>query len=378
MQCRKFRDHYVTLAKRISKITEESGARSVDFRAVSCTAHRKLCQRFEMEAFPQVQLYRANDTDVTTYLDIPELHPIHVLNSLELRVSQLRLEAQDEESYPTIVAQSLRGWFQPSTNETKLATRRTKKQVFGDSYLSFVYSLRNEVFTKEGPLPPRRKRALLKWLTFLQTTLPFGWKVHRLIDALLSSFDSVCEKESEMMSTVDAFVDNPADDWSPACTKGDGMGYTCGLWQLLHIASVGVVEWNQLLPEDDKNRRMAVSALEAGDTLRNFIYHFFSCEECRSNFVTAYDNCFLDGCHRLLNIKMMTYWKVFPLWLIEMHNAVNVRLMKEEAEEKHRTPTPEDELAKKWPARHDCPKCWKEDGALDADIVLKYLRLEYW
>jgi glycosidase len=122
----------------------------------------------------------------------------------------------------------------------------------------------------------------------------------------------------------------------------------------------------------------AISAIAAGTVLRNFIHHFFDCEVCRVNFINAYDNCDLDVCNRLTHRKSLHYWKRFPAWLWELHNSVNVRLMKEHAEQDHRTPTTEDEIEKRFPRTEDCPQCWKEDGAWDEDTIYKFLRVEYW
>jgi hypothetical protein len=63
-----------------------------------------------------------------------------------------------------------------------------------------------------------------------------------------------------------------------------------------------------------------------------------------------------------------------------MHNAVNVRLLKEkyEREKIGRVPTSEEENAVTWPSGKDCPVCWHADGGWDDTIIYKYLRLEYW
>jgi hypothetical protein len=91
---------------------------------------------------------------------------------------------------------------------------------------------------------------------------------------------------------------DPKEGWSPSCVKGNpAMGYTCGLWQLFHIVTVGVVEWNLMLQTDDGER--VVGTEEAALAIRNFVDRFFGCEVCKVNFVNAYDTCFLNRCHRL-------------------------------------------------------------------------------
>lgn len=109
------------------------------------------------------------------------------------------------------------------------------------------------------------------------------------------------------------------------------------------------------------------------------ISNFFGCEVCRLNFVTAYDACALDRCTRLKNEDMsLEEWIQFPLWLFETHNAVNARLLQEEAERQHQAVTHLEEIARRWPDQRDCPKCWKADGSWDEMAVFKFLRVEYW
>jgi hypothetical protein len=123
---------------------------------------------------------------------------------------------------------------------------------------------------------------------------------------------------------------------------------------------------------------MVMSTVQAADTLRDFVANFFGCEECRTNFVAAYDACSHDRCNRLNTDDLsLEGWMQLPLWLSETHNSVNVRLMKEEAGRQGRTPTPADEVAKEWPSLQACEKCWAEDGTREVSTY-KYLRVDYW
>jgi len=133
-------------------------------------------------------------------------------------------------------------------------------------------------------------------------------------------------------------------------------GYTQGLWTLFHIITVGVVEWNRLIGEDYIDE-LAIKTPEASKAIRNYIEHFFACEECRTNFILGYDSCSFDRCNRLHNdAETVTEWSQLPLWLFEVHNSVNVRLLKEKGERENWTPSHQDEVDKTWPRRIDCPK----------------------
>jgi Erv1 / Alr family len=144
-----------------------------------------------------------------------------------------------------------------------------------------------------------------------------------------------------------------------------------------HIMSVGVVEYNDKVVTDDGYAFYRTETV--ADDLRNYIANFFGCEVCRMNFLQAYDTCAFDRCNRLHNeVGDLAAWKQFPLYLFEVHNAVNVRLMKEQAERDNRQPTHQDEIKAQWPYRLDCPKCWNSDGSWDEEIIYKYLFDQYW
>ena len=253
---------------------------------------------------------------------------------------------------------------------------RSRQQTFADAHLSFDFTMRHGVYMQPGPLEDdtAKQKALQSWLELLEKTMPPTWlRFHRLLRALRDEWDEIIKSEANLVAVMDRFPPQQS-EWSPACTKGQaGMGYTCGLWQLFHIVSVGLIEWNA-----HAERRGIVSAKAAGDMLRNFVEHFFGCEVCRTHFVQAYDSCeLLDKCQRLREAAKMARWAEFPLWLFEMHNAVNVRLMKEQQSDKM-TWKPEEEAVKKWPPKNECPKCWNKDGTHDPKVVLRHLRMEYW
>jgi hypothetical protein len=114
-------------------------------------------------------------------------------------------------------------------------------------------------------------------------------------------------------------------------------------------------------------------------TLRNYIENFFGCEVCRENFLHGFDTCARDRCSRLHHsADSQSEWEQLPLWLFEVHNGVNVRLMRERSEREKWTPTREDEIKAEWPSRDACPQCWREDGGWNEDVVYRYLRIEYW
>jgi len=153
------------------------------------------------------------------------------------------------------------------------------------------------------------------------------------------------------------------------------MGFTCGLWQLFHVMSVGVVEYNR------HNNDAPIATGHASETLRNYIDHFFQCDVCRMNFLSTYDSCAFDGCHRLSESPSLSEqeWREFPLWLWETHNDVNVRLLGERLEQnKLDKPNRWESQQARWPNLFTCPNCWREDHSWDESDVFDHLHSLYW
>ena len=222
-------------------------------------------------------------------------HPTHAFQILKAIGAENWEDSSSALSLADTALQFVMGNTNPGTYH------RTKSQLFEDAYLSFDFSMRN-LFLEDGPLEEKSQDALQAWLKLLQKTTPPSWKIHNVLDAVLDNFKNATRDEKEMIQILDRFPKKTT-EWSPACTKGeDGMGYTCGLWQLFHIMSVGVVEWNKQGTFLD----LSLSSVEVADTLKNFIEYFFRCDECRTNFLKAYEACEQNRCQRLIRSKRLS------------------------------------------------------------------------
>ena len=175
------------------------------------------------------------------------------------------------------------------------------------------------------------------------------------------------------MGIVRKFNNGIQENWSPACSKGvPGMGYTCGLWELFHII---VVSFSERHSEKGVYPAHLTPALVAR-CIRNYIEHFFACEECRRHFLDSFDACFLDHCSRLSDDAKNP--RELALWLWEFHNAVNVRLLEEESKRNNRTILPEEKFARLWPSKDLCSACWSDiQGKWDKTAVYEFLRETY-
>lgn len=316
----------------------------------------------------------AQISNTSTQANYWELHPFSVLTGLGVQVDTMKLEVavkkESKRSPKTLSKQK----------EKPEEYTRTKTDIYDDAHLSFDFNLRHGVFTSLNPLTNSTKDALFDWLNLLSRTLPPAWKVHSVISVLLENFEIATESKEKLIDLLNTQPRPSKQTWSKSCTKGvPGMGYTCGLWELFHIITVGLVEWN-LMIEEDQMRDIALSTTAAARTLRGFVVNFFGCEECRAHFRDEFESCMYDRCNRLnddedsMNLEQ---WIQFPLWLIETHNGVNVRLLHEKADREKLAVSHDEEVKKVWPSHEDCPKCWTEDGSRESSMF-KYLRVEYW
>jgi thiol oxidase len=359
--CQTFREEFINFAGQMVE-----GARSVgvDLKvyAISCEVHKTLCKNWEMVGFPQLRLFRSGEANATGQALYYHLKPNSVFK-------HLKIPANIEYKEPT-----KKKHFQ--SPEAAHAYHRTQIDIFNDAHLSFHFALRNGIYMKNGPLPFKARFALESWLNLLHRAIPPTSSMHPLVSALRDEFEELVEDEDTFMEVVSRFPP-PQKRWSLACTHGrKGAGYTCGLWELFHIVAVGVTEWNQLSLVD---LSMSIGVEDAAVTIRNYVENFFGCEVCRQNFVSAFDACAHDRCHRLdNNATSMSQWMELPLWLFETHNTVNARLLHEKGERDDFTPTSKEELDTQWPARDDCPPCWREDGGWVENSIVQHLKFQYW
>jgi hypothetical protein len=103
-----------------------------------------------------------------------------------------------------------------------------------------------------------------------------------------------------------------------------------------------------------------------------------------------YDNCGHDHCHRLKSEITMSpadgsdsafeLASELALWLWEVHNSVNARLMKEAAQRQNREVTHEELLASKFPTKKMCPSCWLNANMTEWDnrSVFQFLDAWFW
>jgi Erv1 / Alr family len=261
--------------------------------------------------------------------------------------------------------------------------RRTREELKADIHKSFDFAMRDGVFSSNDPLDTKSAAVLKDFLLLLHQTLPASWDLHELLGDLIKDFNYVSKHEAYLYNILDQYPP-PSKVWSPACSHGDpDAGFTCGLWEMFHAMTVGLVDYNNLVHE--KHR---VAPEDASRKLRDYLEHFFGCSDCRQNFLAMYDSCGYNRCNRLdkdtegLAKDKLLAWAQLPLWLFEVHNGVNVRLLKERAERQKQHVTLQDEIDVLWPPQRDCLPCWNNDAQTcqvtpNHTNIYKWLHLEY-
>jgi Erv1 / Alr family/Thioredoxin len=382
--CRHFRNHFVAMARTLRQMSNSE----LQVHSVSCLVHKHMCKDFQLPGYPTLRYFPAGATNYTKvgpkYF---QAHPFDILNTLQIYSDHLPLQS----NYTATPLSTFRGYQPPRLRGlpsgdivvendavASVGYPRTKESIYRDAHLSFDFAMRNAIFdttggdgatTSDGRLTNATQTVLKEWLSLLKKSLPPLWRLQQLIHELYENFDSIVLSEENLLEIVDRHPP-PKKKWSKACSQGrPGEGYTCGLWELLHITTVGVVEYNRLAPEDFMDD-IIIGVVDAAKAIRNYIEKFFGCDVCRKNFVAAFDSCKFDNCIKLDNDStVLNDWMELPLWLWRTHNGVNVRLL-QERHQRNKLPPPSEaeEEAAQYPPRSQCPHCWQPPPPTPAPI----------
>jgi hypothetical protein len=355
---------------------------SIIFHAVSCVPHHVLCEAQNITSYPMIKLYKEGSYDGQICKQA-KLNVKTILTELGFNNGNGNINETGD-----VEANSQK---QRKTGKKEVVARVVPFQVYdvhdawADAALSFEFALHNSIYVENGPLNGTKSEAFHEWVTLLSNTLPPQMtRTHEILNSLIINFDSASGGQSKLNDLVAQCVGPTEPSWIwRTCTYGDGtaVGYTCGLWQLFHIMSIGVVEYNR---NNSNNNLPTMPTRYVADILRDYIDYFFQCEVCRLNYLSMYDTCAFDGCNRLSDRPSLSdkEWHELPLWLWETHNDVNVRLMNERnVADSMDPPTQWESQQARWPSLYSCPNCWRDEigtKSWDEEEVYKYLRNTYW
>ncbi len=383
--CQQFRNNYIQVAK---EIKHRSLYAPVNFHAVSCVAHRELCEEFKVEGVPHLVAFKSGTTQGTIFLrnvdntiDVEQVADVLgiYLSPKSLSEHSGNVSGGDESKSTTM---SRIDTTSANRNHDVHHLQRQQQLDYADAFLSLYYTLSTTIHREEGiPLDADRRLAFIEWMDLLYWTLPSYWDIHQLITDIRSNMRAVVVSSAYLKEILKRHAP-PSTEWSHSCIHRsiatmhikDDKGYICGLWKLFHIISVGVAEQHQRVLGDKSRTAMGhVAAI-----YHVFVTNFISNGEFQTNFVKLYDNCALNRCSRLdPNPLTSESWKQLSLWLWELHNEFKQR------ENKHpRIDSTESravvDMDNPWPSASVCPGCRNSDGLWFHDNVYAYLKDVYW
>ena len=378
--CQAYVPTYISLARRIQEMIQSQAnleKERVEFYAVSCLPNKQLCRDQHVSGVPGIKIFRSGSVEGVP-VDSAKLHPFQIMRILRLPwgasgdwSAPTTDKVHDTDPRPLLKRRQMVG--KKNTNN-----KYKKHDIFRDAYRSFHFTMENSIYTANGPLPEKSQKVLANWLLLLQNALPPAWKVQELLQELVTNFEAITKDENNLQTILTKYPPQ-SDEWTESCSHGkEGYGYTCGLWKLLHIVTVGVVQFNE--NAISVNEQAIYHTADVAQILRDFLEHFFSCNVCRTEFLKSFDSCAHNRCRRLVDVVGDRHnWIQLPLWLWQEHNSVSMRLLREQAQQKLPSSTGEDEVGQ-WPAHHVCASCYNATNgtAFDAESTYRYLLEEYW
>ena len=284
-------------------------------------------------------------------------------------------------------------WFKSAARRIPLVKRifqmSEEEALILDASLSFLVGI--ETGLSMGLEDIGSKEALRSWLNLLAVSLPPEWGIHKLIAYLRNNFEYATKNKDTLRRIIKEYA-FPRKGWSTSCqNKKKGTdGFSCGLWKLLHIVTIGVAEQrggqNLIDSEMMTPETKVFSPSGAADTIRNYIDKFFNCRPCREHFVKMYDDCSNRRCDRLTNhvgSKNPADWKELSLWLWEVHNEVSIKIVREGVSKTftngvNNIPSIRDEVSAIWPNIDSCILCFGNDGSWFNGEIFQLLERIYW
>jgi thiol-disulfide isomerase/thioredoxin len=391
--CQTFVPRYIAVAR---EVLNRLPPYHLEFYAVSCSEHQQLCHSESIRGYPTTRAFKAYSQE---YVDLHSFTVQSIDDALELDLKHKSVADADGKALP-IGDESKDEELLPSEDQnirtldilgaTTDGYRHTRTDVYRDAALSFTYALENYIY--EGgqvKLLPEQARALSEWFDLLYWTLPPTWMLHALINDLRRNIDDVVNSKSRLLEIVKSHHgvvhERKHMQWSQGCRNGEGVvaSFSCGLWCLFHIVSVGVPERHASV----LGQRHRVSTQHAADTLMDYMRYFFNwCPQCREQALQLHNSCAFNSCRRFRQRHKQSQkrppessWAEFPIWVWQFHNSINEKLMAKEASKLYgRKPSKAEIHLSRWPPKDACFLCYRDNGSWNQHHVLKYLKEEYW
>lgn len=370
--CQALQPTYVALARGLKR---RSSRLPVEFHAVNCGAHRGVCEEgFRVARVPTVVVLQsgriewtevslpgstadaavaAGSPDAARDDDI-DVDIEYLAQELDIPLDAAKGHAGAAFARPAVDRASERAAGDEPPREGPVARSiPIADQVYYDATSSLLATLASSLYS---PLPPGSAlshdtaSALVEMLDLIRWAFPPETPLHDLAEDLKLDFASVRAGEEGLTNILRRHAPAGRDvRWSPRCQSRDGGGgYSCGLWTLLHVLSVGVAERHTSVVGGAER----VSVSYAGRVLRSFIAHFFvGCRSCRELWLELYDEV-------VVKHRGEEGWDSLAIWMWEVHNEITVRRQRSAGTGHYHPQLRMASSSSLWPPKEECPKCW--------------------
>ena len=390
--CQKFKPRYIDLAERFSTSTNKD-LQKIEFHTVSCSAHHWLCKASSIQGYPIVRIYKRGSVD---FQEAKRFTPQAIAAVFGIQLDKIYSEQKGE--FQDVELRQYNQDVYDVLGAAMDAYRRTKKDVFHDATVSLLFALQFDVNVENsdtGPSRDTRIAAFSTWIDLLYWTLPSSWKVNTLINDIrvnnnfnFLTNDAIAQAVENNKEVV---LPDPSALWTNSCQRRSrkSEGYTCGLWSLLHIMSIGVAEQHHAVIGDTETVRTE----HVVEAMHDYINNFLGCKICKTNFNKLYKkSCGKhgNGCDRFKKDKYkgkridprknpnLEYWRDLSLWVWELHNSINLEVLKERKAADGQEANGADIEDVIYPSAKACPNCKTRSGQWDKNEVYNYLKSQYW
>lgn len=337
-----FHSNYVQVARRMRHESDIL----VKFYAISCAAHSTMCSNSDLLnkiGEPVLKAYESGSILGTEIL-IEESSDKYSRSSTNMVIQQLSkalslgnlIENAPEELISLTQSKHL------EDKGSMFKGENTIQETYNDALKAFILTMQYNIYgdlekaSDYGSLKlPKNKADILKdFLDLCYWSLPPSWEIHTVLFNLRSEFASAIDGPSNLKSIISNQYKIDMNSWSKDCGREtiEYSSFSCGLWKLLHIISVGANEASTHVMGDIIRAKPAYVALVIRDFISEFIppdersrhEEFLNtlewCPGCRHNVISSFDSCKHGAlCIDRVRDLQQEYTTVVAEWLWEMH-----------------------------------------------------------
>lgn len=331
--CQHFKNDYIDMA---FEVLRRSTSTPVQFHAVSCDVYYDICDAYDIDGYPTMLGWKLGADVSKLGIDLMDEGPMNADKIGELLALDL---ANEEVSLSRNKFNTTEEQLAHEAEMNKLAQKAVEQKrswheqyphnhndKYHDAALSLAFAIKSQLFqtTRDRTIENKRRRALMDFLNLLDWATPQSWGLRTGIvtDLQWRIESNVLNDRSDLESIIEAdmkhhrpggseqlwgFIDShqqtsfasalfrgrsqkvlAKDDnrWTKTCTHSQpAKGFTCGLWNLFHISTIGSSKQESELY--GFHRGYDVSSHHVAETIRNFVAYFFSCDVCRDNYLVS-------------------------------------------------------------------------------------------